>query len=109
MPSQHYPDYEIVPVEGAYIRYRLGPARTCEIVDLFVPEDSRRNQIGTSLVFAVFNAMARPYNFYVFTRRTNGVARLFYEKLGFRGYPVPEFYLESLPDCDAILYVQRKF
>lgn len=76
------------------------PGDVWELIDLFVNEDQRRSGVGTQLLKLACE-LVETGTLYLFTRRTNGVAREFYKSLGFFEVIVPGFY----DDCDACLFL----
>ncbi|MCK9569101.1 GNAT family N-acetyltransferase [Candidatus Pacearchaeota archaeon] len=89
---------------GGKLVYHTKPGGVTEIVDIEVAEASRRKGIGGQLVKAVASCVGEHSVIHVFTRRTNGIARLFYQSLGMFEVVIPGFY----PNEDACLFVNKE-
>lgn len=70
--------------------YRKGMEDTIEIYDIVVRSE-RGKGIGKSMVEEMI-ALENPYIVYAFTRKTNEIARAFYQALGFTEIKIPRFY-----------------
>ena len=94
--------------EWGCLEYRYAPGDVCEIVDIWADGERRRTGIGSSMVERLMKACKRDGIRRVFavTRFSNGIARDFYEALGFRIMTtVWHFYPESDDDeSNAIMY-----
>lgn len=76
--------------EHGRLAFRLGLGGVCEIYDIFVDRDYRRQGIGTKLHQAVF---ARGFNtVYEFSKFNNTAIILLQKKLGFHHASLPGFY-----------------
>lgn len=82
------------------LTYRYGTGGVIEIADIFVNEQDRRKGVGTKMIKTL--QAKTDGAIYAFTRESNGEARAFYERLGFRGVSVPNFYHGQA----AVLYVK---
>lgn len=75
------------------LEYREGQAGTVEIYDIVVKTE-RGKGIGRQLVNELIEE-TKAKRVYAFCRSYNKNAHLFYEKLGFKGYDLPNFYEDS--------------
>jgi ribosomal protein S18 acetylase RimI-like enzyme len=82
-----------------YLVYRIGMAGTVEIFDIAVKSE-RQKGIGRELVQTLI-AKTNPKRVYAFCRSTNESAHKFYDRLGFIGYDLPNFY----EDGDAKIFI----
>ncbi len=90
-----------IVVSSGKLTYCQKPGNVYELLDIVVPEEDRRKGIGTELVQELRKAVDGPIH--VFTRRSNGVARCFYQSLGMFPIVIPGYYTEE----DGVLYVDK--
>lgn len=81
--------------------YRTGMGNTVEILDILVSSD-RGKGIGKDMVRQV-EALFPGHTLFAFTRTSNRIARIFWERIGFSGMIIENFY----PDGDAVLYMKK--
>lgn len=90
--------------EQDYLVYEIRPGgNVVEITDLAV-NTQKRAGTGRKLVEKLIHTLRvkGPTHLYVFTRRSNEVARKFYEAVGFSQIAIlPEFYLNKNHDGDV--------
>lgn len=79
--------------------YRKGSGDTIEIYDIAV-YSVRRVGNGTSLFKQLLKEVDEKRIFAI-TRKENENAQHFYNKLGFKGYDLPDFY----PDGNAMIFI----
>lgn len=99
--------------EQDYLVYEIRPGgNVVEIIDIAVNSE-RRKGYGTKMINTLIESLKdkAPFHLYLFTRRSNQVARSFYESLGFRVITIlPEFYLVKAVNGslikreDAVIY-----
>jgi ribosomal protein S18 acetylase RimI-like enzyme len=75
---------------GGHLVYRPGQDGSCEVYDLLVEEDQRRQGIGSRLVQELFSHVHG--TLYGFTQQSNEVAQRFYRSRGFSLTLVPNLY-----------------
>lgn len=87
-----------------HLIWRFGQGNTAEIFDIVVYTE-RNKGVGTSMVKQAISELRKfkVRRLFAFTRKENHSAHGFYEKLGFVGTDVPNFY----PDGDAKIYVKE--
>src|SRR5437016_3726383 len=86
--------------------YRRAPGGTAEIVEIEVQSECRRTGVGRELLNAMLVELPDDVaGVFAFTRRSNHIARHWYEALGFRGTFIADFYGDD--DRDAVLYTKR--
>ena len=91
--------------EHGWLEYRYGPGNTCEIVNIEVDSDCRREGIGRKML-EVIEEMGDVNTIYAFTRISNKPAHVWYKATGFQFFRIPGFY--GPDECDhAILCVKR--
>jgi len=78
-----------------YLVYREGQNNTIEIYDIAVNSD-RRLGVGSNMIDEL---KTQHKNIFAFMRKSNLIAKAFYEKNKFKAYHIPRFY----PDEDAYL------
>lgn len=96
---------------GGKLAWRIGPGKTCEIIDIDVPNEHRRTGVGRKMVFDLVNKVGPCDNrdllaetIFAVTREDNNIACQFYLGCGFRISGVLRgFY----PDGDAVCFVRR--
>jgi ribosomal protein S18 acetylase RimI-like enzyme len=91
-------------ISGGKALYHSKPGGVTEIVDVIVDEPMRRRGLGTQLIKTVKSRIDKDSVIHVFTRRTNGIARLFYKSLGMYEIVIPGFY----PNDDACLFIDKE-
>lgn len=91
---------------GGVLVYRYGQPGTCELFDLFVEEDYRRQGVATRLVGQLLDGIDGE-TVYAFTRADNHAALALYRGLGFAVTPIPGFYLGS-PACLVVRAARRQ-
>lgn len=78
------------------LKWRLGPGGICEIVDIEVKSEHRREGEGRYLLCLLLQEMSQPYHkvytVYAFCREENRIAREWYTACGFCLYHLPDFY-----------------
>jgi SAM-dependent methyltransferase len=79
---------------GGVLVYRYGQSGTCELYDLFVEEDYRRQGVATRLIGQLLDGLDGE-TVYAFTRADNHAALSLYRSLGFAVIPVGGLYLGS--------------
>lgn len=80
----------IVRKEG-YLTYRFAPGGTCEMVDMAVDNNYRRQGIATEMMEQIAR-MPQVRVLYGFMRETNGAVQDWYLANGFTLTKIPDFY-----------------
>lgn len=94
--------HKIVINKVDYLVYRKGSGDTIEMYDIAVY--SQRGVGNGAKLFNKMLAKTKEKRIFAITRKENFAARCFYEKLGFLGYELPNFY----PDGDARIYIYER-
>jgi ribosomal protein S18 acetylase RimI-like enzyme len=81
----------VIRHEWGWLEYRFAPARTCEIVNIEVDPEHRREGVGTSMIEELRD-MPEVGTVYAFTRADNVNALRFYVKIGFTCFQIPGYY-----------------
>jgi ribosomal protein S18 acetylase RimI-like enzyme len=82
-----------IKIGSAYLVYRPGQDGSCEIYDLFVPEEHRRCGIASKMVQELESQIFG--SIYGFTREENITAQEFYRSCGFELFSIPRLYRGS--------------
>jgi ribosomal protein S18 acetylase RimI-like enzyme len=85
----------------SWLEYTTKPGGVCEILDIYVHETQRRKGLGTKLIEKLRQDVTEQVH--VVTRRSNGVARLFYQSLGWFEVVLPGYY----PGEDGVMFIDR--
>ncbi len=94
-------------VDGeAKLEFAFGPGKRCEIIDIEVPAERRRSQVGRKLVDQLCQYCKRRdiAVVYAITRSSNRIAQKFYENLRFDVSVLRDFYEPGVQQVDALLY-----
>jgi len=90
---------------GGKLTY-LERSEHCELTDIFVDAEQRRQGIGSRLVSELRRRMQIVNKtVYVLTRRSNHEARVFYHSLGLYPVVIPGLLAEG---TDAMIYIDRE-
>jgi GNAT superfamily N-acetyltransferase len=100
--SENFEPHITISLPGkGYLRAVQKSGGCCEVLDIFIEEAYRQKGYGRALINKL-RSLDRGI-IHVLTRRANGVARIFYQKLGMFEVVIPALY----DDGDACLFVDR--
>lgn len=99
-------EHIIMSHEGAKLEFAFGPGNRCEIIDIEIPADGRRNGLGRRMVDELCQLCKRRdvKVVYAITRSNNRIAQKFYENLRFDVSVLRDFYEPGVQAVDALLY-----
>lgn len=92
--------------EGARLEFMFGPGERCEIIDIEIPAEGRRNGLGRKMIDELCQLCKRRNVkvVYAITRASNRIAQKFYENLRFDVSVLRDFYDPGVQSVDALLY-----